>query len=174
LPLRPRRHRPALPPLPGAPDGEVHRVRAGSSGSRPGERGEGRGSLSTNQGPAIAPAGRFPQFDFRAPLTPPTLEVFRGSTAYPGARQALLLPPLRADFRALAGARDGRDPRPRGPEVCLPELLLFADDSRGFLRRSPVRSDGGRFPSRTRFLQPGLLGPRHAARPLARVTTRSV
>src|SRR5258706_11321326 len=86
----------------------------------------------------------FPSLIFAHPLTPLTLEVFRGSTASPGARQGLLLPPLRADFRAAAGARDGGDPRPRGAEVCVPELLLFADDSRRLLRRPAVRGDGGR------------------------------
>src|SRR3989442_3782936 len=91
----------------------------------------------------MAGASRFPQFDFRAPLTPLTLEVSRGSTASPGARQAVLLPPLRADLRIVAGARDGGDSRPRGPEVRLPELLLFADDSRRLLRRPTLRAPGG-------------------------------
>src|SRR5882672_8115298 len=114
----------------------------------------------------------FPSLIFVAPLTPLTLEVFRGSTASLGARQGLLLPPLRADFRAAAGARDGRHPRPRGAEVCVPELLLFADDSRRFLRRPAVRGDGGRVRRRARILLPVLPGPRHAARLLPRRAAR--
>src|SRR5207244_5929290 len=73
-------------------------------------------------------------------VTPGTL---RGSTASAGARQAVLLPPLRADLRAVVGARHGRDPRPRRPEVRVPELLLSADDSGRLLRRPTVRGDGG-------------------------------
>src|SRR5258706_14416299 len=85
----------------------------------------------------------FPSLIFAHPLTPLTLEVFRGSTASPGARQGLLLPPLRADFRAAAGARHRRHPRPRGAEVRVPELLLSAVDSRRLLRRPPLRRDCG-------------------------------
>src|SRR5438094_3563341 len=110
----------------------MHRLRAGSSGSRPGEGGEGRGFLSTNQGAPIASAGSVPQF------------AFRGSTASPGARQALLLPPFRAGFRAAAGARDGRASCVGGAEVRVSELLLSAHDPRRLLWRPPVRGDGGR------------------------------
>src|SRR5207253_7445163 len=119
-------------------------------------------------GPAIAPAGRFPQFDFRVPLTPLTLEVSRGSTASPGARQGLLLPPLRADLRAPAGPRDGRDSCVGGAEVRVPELLLSALDSRRVLRRPTVRGDGGGVGRFVHFLLPDRAGPGHAARLLPR------
>src|SRR5256712_10476593 len=115
-------------------------------------------------GPAIAPAGRFPQFDFRVPLTPLTLEVSRGSTASPGARQGLLLPPLRAGLRAPAGPRDGRDSCVGGAEVRVPELLLSALDSRRVLRRPTVRGDGGGVSRVAHFFLTVSAGPRHAAR----------
>src|SRR2546428_8905604 len=65
----------------------------------------------------------------RAPLTIfRRREVPRGSAAVRGARQAVLLPPLRADLRAAARLRDGGDPHLRRPEVRVPELLLPPDD----------------------------------------------
>src|SRR3989441_8827907 len=168
LPLRPRRHGPALPTLPAAAGAAMRRVRGGSPRERQWKRGKWRGSLSTNRGPPIARGGRFPQFDFCAPLTPLTLEVSRGSTASPGARQAVLLPPLRADLRIVAGARDGGDSRPRGPEVRLPELLLFADDSRRLLRRPTLRGHGGRICGGARLFLPVPCGARHFSPPLRR------
>src|SRR5207247_2695737 len=121
--------------------------------------GEGRGRLSTEQAPPIAPAGRFPHFDFCAPLTPLTLEVSRGSIASPGARQGLLLPPLRADLRAAAGAGDGRDSCVGGAEVRVPEFLLSAHDSRRLLPRPTVRGEGGRVWPLARVVLPVRAGP---------------
>src|SRR3989442_3039253 len=66
------------------------------------------------------------QFDARS---------LRGPATLTGARQVLLLPPFRADFRIAPRVRHGGDPRLRRAEVRVPELLLSADDPRRLLRR---------------------------------------
>src|SRR2546425_3165219 len=81
------------------------------------------------------------QFDARS---------LRGPATLTGARQVLLLPPFRADFRTAPRVRHGGDPRLRGAEVRVPELLLSPDDPGRLLRRPAVRGAGGG----------GLRGPR--------------
>src|SRR2546426_1701262 len=73
------------------------------------------------------------QFDARS---------LRGPATLTGARQVLLLPPFRADFRTAPRVRHGGDPRIRRAEVRVPELLLSADDPRRLLRRPAGRGAG--------------------------------
>src|SRR3989454_7938485 len=73
------------------------------------------------------------QFDARS---------LRGPATLTGARQVLLLPPFRADFRTAPHVRHGGYPRIRRAEVRVPELLLSADDPRRLLRRPAVRGGG--------------------------------
>src|SRR2546425_11734979 len=74
------------------------------------------------------------QFDARS---------LRGPATLTGARQVLLLPPFRADFRTAPRVRHGGDPRLRGAEVRVPELLLSPDDPGRLLRRPAVPGGGG-------------------------------
>src|SRR3989442_14787179 len=87
------------------------------------------------------------QFDARS---------LRGPATLTGARQVLLLPPFRADFRTAPRVRHGGDPRLRRAEVRVPELLLSADDPRRLLRRprGPGRAAGCCPGPRGVFLQP--------------------
>src|SRR5207249_2979045 len=89
-----------------------------------------------------------------------------GPAALGGACQAVLLPQLRADFCAAPRVRDRGDPRPRGAEVRVPELLLFADDPRGLLRGTPLRGVGGVVRRRAGVGLPVRTGTRHATRVL--------
>src|SRR5207247_5947723 len=100
-------------------------------------------------------------------------EVPRGSATVRGARQAVLLPPLRADLRAAARLRDGGDPHLRRPEVRVPELLLPPDDPRRLLRRPPLRGAGGPVRRRPGAVLPVRPGARHAARVLRRRAARA-
>src|SRR2546427_2466539 len=61
----------------------------------------------------------------------------RGPDAAGGARQAVLLPPLRADLRSNSRRRDAGHPCRCGRQVRVLELLLPTDDSRRVLRRAP-------------------------------------
>src|SRR2546426_1659873 len=68
----------------------------------------------------------------------------RGPDAAGGARQAVLLPPLRADLRSNSRRRDAGHPCRCGRQVRVLELLLPTDDSRRVLRRAPLRLAGRR------------------------------
>src|ERR1041385_1715221 len=127
-------------------------VRAGAVGRRNGERGGGRGFVAT---PPYCVDAAVPSLWVRVPCTPHNSEVARGSTASAGAREAALLPLLRADVRAAARARDGGDSQPRGTEVRLSQLLLPAHDPRRLLRRPALRRDGRGVRRRSRVLLAG-------------------
>src|SRR2546430_1465333 len=94
------------------------------------------------------------QFDARS---------LRGPATLTGARQVLLLPPFRADFRTAPRVRHGGDPRLRRAEVRVPELLLSADDPRRLLRRPAGLCAGWGAPPRPRCASPERAGPRRAA-----------
>src|SRR5207245_3509865 len=105
-----------------------NRQRQAAQGGRP----------AGNRGAAYCVGEAVASLWVRVRRTPHNSEVARGSTASAGAREAALLPLLRADVRAAARARDGRDSQPRGPEVRVPQLLLPAHDPRRSLRRAAV------------------------------------
>src|SRR2546425_12599782 len=94
------------------------------------------------------------QFDARS---------LRGPATLTGARQVLLLPPFRADFRTAPRVRHGGDPRLRRAEVRVPELLLSADDPRRLLRRPAGRGDGWGGPLGAGGVVSGPGRPGHAA-----------
>src|SRR3989440_8026168 len=103
----------------------------------------------------IASARPLPHFGLHVRWTPHNSEVARGSTASAGAREAALLPLLRADVRVAARARDGRDSLPRGTEVRVSQLLLPAHDPGRFLWRPAPRGDGRRIRRPARVLLAG-------------------
>src|SRR2546426_2110799 len=92
----------------------------------------------------------------------------RGPSPPGGAHQAVRVPPFRADLRARARARPDIDSRLRGAEVCVPELLLSADDPRRLLWRPAFCGAVGGAPPRPGVLLPVRAGSRHAARILLR------
>src|SRR3989441_10757659 len=104
------------------------------------------------------------QFDARRLGGPATLT---------GARQVLLLPPFRADFRTAPRVRHGGDPRLRRAEVRVPELLLSADDPRRLLRRPAVRGAGWAVRRGPGSVLSERAGPGHAAGGLRRRPARA-
>src|SRR3989454_11121876 len=87
----------------------------------------------------------------------------RGPDAAGGARQAVLLPPLRADLRSNSRRRDAGHPCRCGRQVRVLELLLPTDDSRRVLRRAPPPRAGRRVCRGTDLLLP--VRPRHRGGP---------